>query len=315
MKILRAALFGAGSMGANHARVISQSQHSTIDLIVEPNKVVGRNLAQKYNSKWVPQLENFLRIDYVIIATPTEKHFDIAMQAISAKVPILIEKPISNSLESTLEILNAARKAQVPIICGLVERFNPAIITLKTIVQEILNVQIIRHSPRTLRIQNSVTSDLLIHDLDTVINLYKEIPLEAMSKTFSIGRNSPEIPDAHDVLLSFSAGRFANVSASRISQRKIRNLSLIENDRLIEVDLLRRDLTIYKNVSEDFLMDGVGYKQQTIIELPSLITSEEPLVGQLNYFTELLVNQNSDGIEAEYRSLEILHKVVMGLEF
>ena len=301
-------------MGANHARVISQSMHSILSVVVDPNENVGKNIAEKYNSKWVPKLEDFHEIDYAVIANPTENHFDVAMEAILSHIPVLIEKPISHSLISTLEILSAARNANVPLMCGFVERFNPAVITLKKIVGDIVNIQTVRHSPMTPRIQNSVTSDLLIHDLDLVVKLYNEAPFDLKSKTLSFGKSSLNIPDAHDVLLSFSSGRFANVSASRISQRKIRSLSVVEKDRLIEVDLLRRDLTIYKNVSEDLLVDGAGYKQQTIIELPTLITLEEPLVAQLNHFTNLLLNQNSEEIESEYSSLEVIHKVLGQLD-
>ena len=109
----------------------------------------------------------------------------------------------------------------------------------------------------------------------------------------ALGRFHPSsVPGAEDVaeaVLSYPGGRVAHISASRVGQRKIRTMSIHDLDKLIEVDLLRRDVTIYRHVSDQPAdAEGRGYRQQTVIEIPELLTSREPLAAQLDALHELL---------------------------
>ncbi len=293
MRNFRVALFGAGAMGTNHARVIAQSPHSKLSMVIDPDLQKGQKLADQYGASWEPELQNLQNLDYMVIASPTEKHFSIAMNAIMNDIPVLIEKPISNSFSETKILIDAARQRSIPLVCGLVERFNPAFLTLKAMITEVINIQTIRHSPYTPRVLNSVSADLLIHDLDLVVNLFGSNPIDLQSKSYSLSYKENPIPDAVDVLVGFSSSRFANLSVSRIGHRKIRSMSVFEKERLIEVDLLRRDITIYKHINEDVTSDGLGYKQQTVIEIPGLVTNEEPLMAQLNSFIQTISSGHS----------------------
>ena len=106
-----------------------------------------------------------------------------------------------------------------------------------------------------------------------------------------------------ETVMIFDGGGMAMVSASRISQRKMRSLTIAEVDRLIEVDLLRRDVTIYRHVSLDAATpDGRGYRQQSIIEIPELTTVREPLAAQLDHFLDLLAG-NVDAAQERRRIL------------
>jgi predicted dehydrogenase len=311
---LKAALFGAGAMGQNHARVISQSHHSELTYVIDTDQSVGKEVAMKYQSAWLPELQSFKGIDYAVIATPTELHFDIAMYALNSGVPLIIEKPISNSYEQTIVLLELARNLGIPLVCGFVERYNPAILTLKQILGEPLTIHSIRHSPMTPRIKTSVASDLLVHDLDLAIDLFGQKPIDFSKRTLSSLEKSEKTDDSIDVILSFSRNRYANISASRLSHKKIRSMNIIEAERLIEVDLLRRDLTIYRHIDEGSSKDGVGYKQQTIIEIPTLVTSEEPLAAQLKNFIEILKSDIGLRIDQEIQSIAISHELLGGIE-
>jgi hypothetical protein len=101
----------------------------------------------------------------------------------------------------------------------------------------------------------------------------------------------------------------ATVSASRIGQRKVRTIVISEMDRLVEADLVRRDVTIYRHVSLDaFTKDGRGYRQQSIIEVPELVSSREPLAAQLDHFLDL-ANGKADA-DAERQRILPAHRVV-----
>ena len=99
------------------------------------------------------------------------------------------------------------------------------------------------------------------------------------------------------------------MSASRIGQRKLRSLVITEVDRLVEIDLLRRDVTIYRHVSHDSVTDnGLGYRQQTIIDIPELVSGREPLATQLDRFVDLLTG--AADIDEERCSILPSHRVV-----
>jgi predicted dehydrogenase len=121
--------------------------------------------------------------------------------------------------------------------------------------------------------------------------------------------SDPGAEDITEAILEFDGTRIAQISASRIGQHKVRALSIYEADRLIEVDLLRRGVTIYRHVSESSVDGGArGYRQQTIIEIPELLTSREPLVAQFDAFLDL-VEGRRDATE-ERAGILAAHRVV-----
>lgn len=285
----RVLLVGAGNMGSHHARVISQSARAQLSVLVDPRKSVGADVAERYGATWLPEMPDLDSIDIVVIAAATEAHHELAVRALSAGKAVLIEKPVSDSLLRTEEILALADAEDLPFMCGLLERYNPAVLTARNFVENPLHVTATRHSPYAARIRTGVAWDLLVHDVDLAIHVMRSSPLEVDAK---LGFYHPDsISGAEDVaetILRFEQGALAHISASRVAQRKIRQLSIYEPERLIEVDLLRRDVTVYHHVSENSVDEGRGYRQQTIIEIPELISSEEPLTAQFNRLLDIV---------------------------
>jgi predicted dehydrogenase len=310
----RVAILGAGVMGRNHARVVSQSLHSTLATVIDPDPLNGKALSEKYQCDWRSSISEYRDIDYVIIASPTEFHFDSAQRALDQGIPILIEKPISANLDETKTLLDLSEQRNVLMMCGLVERFNPVVLTVSEMIDKVIGIYSVRHSPTISRISTDVDGDLLIHDLDICMRLMNSIPESMVSTNYMRKTKHGSLIDAMDVLATFPGDRFANMSVSRLSHKKIRTLNIVEEERLIEVDLLRRDITIYRNVSEGSLRNGAGYKQQTIMEIPTLITNTEPLVSQLDHFVSLMDEQNFASFAAERRSLFALHQTLNRLK-
>ncbi len=306
----KVALFGAGAMGANHARIVAQSSHSTLSAIIDPNPISGQELAMKYNCRWWSRIEDYSAFDYVIIASPTEEHFQDSYNALKQHVPVLIEKPVSTDIDETKTLIDLSKEKNTPLMCGLVERFNPAVMTVESIVEDVIGIYTTRHSPMIPRTKTDIDGDLLIHDLDICMRFMNSDPHTLQSSHYVNRRSGIEIIDAMDVIASFSENRFANLSVSRLSHRKIRSLSLLEKTRLIEVDLLRRDITIYKNVIEESVEKNLSYRQQTVIEIPSLVTNKEPLAAQLDYFVHLLEEKNDFDIEEERLKILKLHQML-----
>jgi predicted dehydrogenase len=285
----RIALVGAGNMGSHHARVIAQSSRANLTVLVDPRESVGREVAARFGAEWAPELPDLAEIDAVVVAAATEAHYPLAMRILSQGTPLLIEKPVADNLLRTREILELADARDIPFMCGLLERYNPAVMTARSLVEAPHHITATRHSPYAPRIKTGVAWDLLVHDVDLAINMVGSAPTEVDSRLgFFHPGSAPGAEDVAETLLGFGSGAVAQVSASRVGQRKIRQMSVYESDRLIEIDLLRRDVTLYHHVSENSVDDGRGYRQQTIIEIPELVSSQEPLTTQFGRFMDLV---------------------------
>lgn len=302
-------LVGAGSMGSHHARVISQSDSADLAVLVDPRADVGRAVADRFGAEWRPELPDLAPYGAVVIAAATEAHYELAVQVLGQDRPLLIEKPVADSLLRTEEILALADERDLPMMCGLLERYNPAVITARSVSREPLHVTATRHSPYAPRIRTGVAWDLLVHDVDLAINFVGTEPTTVSSRR---GFYHPEsVPGAEDVattILGFEHGAVAQISASRVGQHKVRTLAIHELDRLIEVDLLRRNLTVYRHVSEDTMGDGPSYRQQTIIEIPEIPPAPEPLTAQFARF--LAVIDGRVDAAAERRTILPSHRVI-----
>lgn len=309
---IRIGLIGAGSMGANHARVVHQSDLHELSWISDPKMEYAERLAARTNG--APLVEPELAsVDAVIIAAPTEFHRDLAEEVLQAGLPLLLEKPISNNIEETRNVIKRSEELDVPLMCGLLERFNPAVRTALEITSEPLHATATRHSPYVERIRTGVASDLLIHDVDLIIRLFDELP-DRIGSVFSFSHPKSDFgsEDVASVVLGTPSGRTAEISASRLSQRKVRTMSIVEVDRLIEIDLLRQDITIHRHIASDVAeVDGLGYRQQSVIEVPIVRFPGEPLALQLEHFTRLI--DGKVDADAERESITLPHEVVHGV--
>ena len=303
----RIALVGAGAMGSLHARVLAGSPRCSLAVVVDPAPD-ARVVARRYDVPWAPALD-LTGVDAVVLAAPTPAHYPLALDVLSADVPLLVEKPVCDDLARTHDVVRLAETRDVPLMCGLLERFNPGVLTAAALVSSPVHVSAVRHSPYAPRIRTGVGWDLLVHDVDIAIRCFGAAPHRvAGSRGHFHPTSDTGAEDVLDVLLEFPCGGLASASARRIGQRKVRALTIFEVDRLVEVDLLRRDVTIYRHVSNDAPPDGLGYRQQTVIEIPEPVSTREPLAAQLDRFLDV-VEGTVDAAE-ERRSILPAHEVV-----
>lgn len=307
---VRIALVGAGMMGSLHARVISQHRDAVLARIVDPDAEKGRAQAERWGTTWAADLDSFDGIDAVVVATPTAYHFDWGMRCLASGIPVLVEKPLTGSLEQTETLVATAIESSVPLMCGLLERYNPAVMAMHEIVERPLHLNVVRHSPYTPRIATGVMGDLSIHDIDLAVRLAGAEPVDVLAHAADFHPDSGTgSEDVAEIALRFPDSMLATLSASRISQRKIRTLQVAELDRLVEVDLLRRDITVYHHVVADFMPGrDTGYRQQTVIDIPVITESREPLATQLDRFLALIAGEIA--LAEEARSILPAHRVL-----
>lgn len=305
----RIALVGTGSMGSMHARVLHSSALADLAVVVEPREEIGREVAERYDARWAPDLSGLEGVDAVVVAAATGAHRSLALQVIELGLPLLVEKPVADDLAASQEVVDASAAAGTPIMCGLLERFNSAVATAFALSREPVQVTTTRHGPYASRIKTGVAWDLLVHDVDLAVRLLGD----PTGVTGQLGHFHPEsLPAAEDVAeaqLTFGSGAMAALSASRIGQRKVRTMTITEVDRSIEVDLLRQDVTIYRHVDGIAMTDdGLGYRQQTVIEIPAITSLGEPLAAQLAHFVGLVEGR----VDADEERASILpaHRVI-----
>ncbi|TWJ12724.1 putative dehydrogenase [Stackebrandtia albiflava] len=300
-------------MGAHHARVISQSERSDLAAVIDPDEQTGREVAERHQVRWLPEPGDWSGLDAVVVAAPTPLHRRIAESALTAGLPTLLEKPVACELTECQSIVDTAARVGVPLMCGFVERFNPAVLTTRLIVEQPVHVNSVRHGPYAPRIRTGVAWDLLIHDVDSCLRMVGGEPKRVWGST---GRYHPtSLPGAEDVseaIIEFTGSAVATASASRISHRKVRSMTVTELDRVIETDLLRRTVTIYRHVDHDSGADAhAGYRQQTVIEIPELAAHREPLAAQWDHFCDLV--DGAVDMVAERQTILPPHRVIADL--
>lgn len=305
---LRVGLVGLGSMGANHARVIAASPRAELVAVVDPREAAGATAAEKFGARWAGDLDGLGDVDAVVVAAATEHHHTIALDVIRAGLPLLVEKPVCPSLSQTEEVLGAAEAAGVPLMCGFLERYNPAVLVARHMMTDPRYVRAERHSPYVPRIRTGVAWDLLVHDVDLISQIFGGSDPDGLS--VEVGQFHPSsVPGAEDVIevgLRFGSG-IGSASASRIGQRKVRTLVIQELDRMIEVDLLRRGVTSYRHTTIEADESGRGFRQATEMEIPEII-GREPLAAQLDRFVDLV--EGTVDADEERRSVLPAHRIV-----
>ncbi|MEU3274054.1 Gfo/Idh/MocA family oxidoreductase [Saccharomonospora sp. NPDC006951] len=297
----RVALVGAGEMGAQHARIISTHERTLLTRVVDPRESSGKWLADRHGCEWHPAIGTLSDVDAVVLASPTGTHHNQAIDVLSSGKPLLVEKPLSNNFAACLEITEAARRHDVVLMCSLVERYNPAMLTARMIIEAPVHVLARRHGPYAPHIRTGVGWDLLVHDADLAIQLFNwQTPEKATASSGYFHPASAEgAEDVIEALLAFPSG-LAAISASRLGQKKVRALVISELDRTIEIDLLRRDVTIFRHLAHTASTPlARGYRQQTIIESPALITAREPLATQFDRFVALLEGRADPSAERQ----------------
>lgn len=312
---LRVSVIGAGAMGSNHTRVVAGSDRADLVAVVDQDLERAAALAERFDSKAASLDEALETSDAIIVAAATPAHHDLAVAIIAAGVPVLVEKPLASTLDDVRAIVTAAGDAGSVLMCGFVERFNPAVRTAQEyIVTPVRHIVGVRHSPFTPRMTTSVIGDLLIHDIDLAMQIVGDA---GVAHAYGAGwiPDGAQVAEQADCTMRFDDRSTATLSASRISHRKIRELKVATEDALVEVDLLRQDVTVYRSVSSE-LLGASTYRSETVVDIPFVRHSGEPLALQFAHFADLV-----DGVadrELELRRMlpphEIASQVVAAVE-
>ena len=301
-------LVGAGQMGANHARTIFQSDDFQLACIYDVNADRADALARQFSSRAISSLDALNGVQAAVVATSTDSHYKLVGELLDLKIPVLCEKPLTPSLGTTRELIALSERNATAIQCGFVERFNPAFLTARNMInQPIVHAQAIRHSPRAAQSHSGVAEDLLIHDIDLALSL-ASTPVKSM-----VGRAYESLEsgfaEISDCIIELTNKSIFMLSASRMSQRKIREWRICTESDLFEIDLLRQTVTIFKNINQEAgAGGGASYRARTMVEYPFIERAGEPLAMQLQHFKQLIAGEVD--IEDERQSILASHELL-----
>ncbi|MCB1282822.1 MAG: Gfo/Idh/MocA family oxidoreductase [Microthrixaceae bacterium] len=274
--MLRLGVIGTGIMGANHVRVGAAHHAFDIVAVVDPQIDRARSLADRFESTAYASLDECIgQLDCAIVATPTEFHFETAQRLLKAGVHVLVEKPITTTVDEANELIAIAERHGVVLSVGHVERFNPAVLELPNLVKDPIHITANRVSPYSPRVTVGVVLDLMVHDLDILAHLSGGVPASVKASAKRVRSDSEDLATA---LITFDNGVTATATASRVGQQKIREITITQPENYIAVDLLRQDVTLHRVDHSEYLSsEGARYRQTGVVEIPFLEHRGEPL--------------------------------------
>ena len=301
-------------MGERHARVLRSLPEATLVGLYDPDAARARQIAERYGTRSAPSIESLLlEAEAVTIASPTPLHYEHVKRCLEAGKQVLVEKAITERLEQAEELATLAASRQLLLQVGHIERYNPVFTALKGLLGER------DHEPFALTFRRlssyassnrtvDVVLDLMIHDLDLALDLCRGQEVEALG---AIGRSvfSGDIDHAQ-AQFSARGGPLCSFFASRVTEHKVRSIEATTASAFIVADLLRKEISIFRNTRAAYRAQagGVTYQQHSVVEQVQ-VPATEPLLLELQDFILCVRNQTAPTVNAEdaIRALSAVH--------
>ena len=323
MKPLSVAVVGTGHLGSLHAKMFSQIDAAELAGVFDTLADKAASVASEVGTKAFRNLDEAIQaVEAVSIATTTRDHFDVAKRALEAGRHVFIEKPITESIGQAKELVELAEKNQLTIQVGHIERFNPAILALEGYQLQPLFIEshrLAQFNPRGTDV--AVVLDLMIHDIDLILSLVKSKVTGIDANGVAVVSDSADIANAR---LQFENGCVANVTASRISQNKMRKMRLFQKNAYISIDFAQGLAEVFRLVDEDdpsvrstMLLGKIeqGKRKRSIIYEQPEIKEVNSLKYELELFARSVREQKAppvtgrDGLQALEVADEILRTI------
>jgi predicted dehydrogenase len=271
------AVVGVGEHGKNHARALRQIDGAELAGVFDSRAERAREVARELGVKAFASLEEALAAARAVsVVIPTSAHAELAHRAFDAGVDVLLEKPISRTLEEADRLIQRAEAEKRILQVGHVERFNPGVVAARSITRDPLFFEVHRlgvFSPRSLDVD--VVFDLMIHDLDLVLWMVDSPVKEVRAVGLAVLSDKVDIANAR---VEFENGTVANLTASRVSTEKVRKFRYFQPHEYVSIDFARRD-SLAIRVDRDGPEPKIGF--QKLEAAPG-----EPLRAELAAFIE-----------------------------
>lgn len=281
-KSLRVGLIGLGRMGQNHLRVLSLLKGVELAFIADADLAVAQRLGVQFDVPGVSDINSVLdSADAVVICTPTVTHADYIRLTAGKVRNIFVEKPLADTLEEANAVARLVAERNLNLQVGFIERFNPAVQSLKQVLdksERVISIDFTRTNKLSARITDvDVVTDLMIHDID--LALYLNGPASSVA---AHGFAHGNMIDFASALITHQNGRFSRIQASRITEKKMRLIEATCVDMFVDCELLRKEIIINRQ-SEIRQSEGQPYTISAVQEAIE-VRPQEALLSELQAF-------------------------------
>jgi predicted dehydrogenase len=274
---VRVGVIGVGALGRHHARILGDTAGATLAAVVDVDAARAQEIAAQHGASahFTDASDLIGKVDAVTVASPTDAHHALTVMFLDAGIHVLVEKPMTSTLEQADDLIARAQARGVVLAVGHTERFNPAVDAARPFLSRPRFIEVHRlgtFPDRSLDID--VVFDLMIHDLDVLLSVVDEevIGVEAVGV--------PVLTDRVDIAnarLKFAGGCIANLTASRISRDRVRKVRFIEPATYVSVDYASRELEVWR-------LRKVDGARPVIEGGPVTVPEAEPLRRELEDF-------------------------------
>ncbi|MBI2429718.1 MAG: Gfo/Idh/MocA family oxidoreductase [Ignavibacteriales bacterium] len=320
---LNIGVIGVGHLGSLHSKMYNEIDSANFVGLFDVNEEKRKEISSKYKTRSFSSVEELLSaVDAVSIATVTTTHHEVAMKAITAGKHVLIEKPITSTMTEADELIQSAKQKGVLIQVGHIERFNPAIVSLESYQLKPMFIEshrLAQFNPRGTDV--AVVLDLMIHDIDIILSLVNSPVKQIDANGVAVVSETPDIANAR---LQFENGCVANVTASRISQKKMRKMRMFQHNAYIAIDFQQGSADVFRlgkegegSIWSTMLLGQIGegkkkrsiiYEQPEIKKINALKYELESFISAVQNGTRPIVN-GEDGRHALEVAQEIMNKI------
>jgi predicted dehydrogenase len=299
MDQVRVGIIGVGYLGTQHARILSYLEEADLKGVADVDFKKAVEIGNRHGVAYYQNYEDMMdEVDAAIVATPTSEHFSISLNLLRNRKSVLVEKPITETVEQAERLVEEAKVGGRVFQVGHLERFNPAVEAVETMIREPRFIEVQRlgsFSARSLDID--VVLDLMIHDLDIIMALIKDEVSVIRASGIHVLSEKVDIANAR---LEFKGGCVATLTASRVHQGKVRKLRIFEPTVYYSIDYIDQEVVV-------FPLD----RRQTNIKTLR-IQKEEPLKKELQSFLDCIRLGKTSKVTGEegLRALRLAHGVL-----
>lgn len=317
---MKAAVIGVGNMGQHHARNYFELESTDLVAVADLNEANGKELASRFNCKYYKKYEDMLEkeeIEVVTIAVPTKFHKKVALDCIKKGINILLEKPIAGTVADANRIVKAAKEKGVKFTVGHIERFNPAVIKLKDMLDkgklgEIVSISNTRIGPMPPQIKDAnVVIDIGVHDIDLINWFYGKLPTEVLA-TGGNAINKVQ-RDYVDVFMKYG-DKSGSIQANWITPAKVRHMVVCGTKAYVELNFITQELALYETDYQletdtfgEYVIKFGQLKDKEVIKVDNV----EPLRAEIESFVNAIKKDTKPMVTAREAidALEIAVKI------
>lgn len=304
---IKVAVIGAGMMGKNHLRTYKNLNGFELVGVYDIFADAAKSAAEMFGIKAFSSLEEVAaNVDAVSVVTTSVTHAEVGEFFLNKGIHCLIEKPLAATEDECKRLISAAEKNNVTLLVGHIEQFNPAVEQLHKILNDtnqICSLEARRMSAASGRITDvDVAMDLMIHDAEVILSLVKS-PVINVHASAVRNAKSPSGKDYITALVEFANGVTATLTASRITQSRVRTLTVTTNDNYIDMDFINQSIAVHSQgrmhgVSQDNIPENMRYGLKGSIE-NLFIMQAQPLNSELTHFANCINGKENPRITGQ----------------